>query len=349
MNQERTTIHTKSVRMAGIAALFVVTLAYAPLAPAAGTPEQKCEAGKNDAAGKYAACVSKAEKSFVTGGDAMKYAEALGKCEDKYGSSWAKLEQKAVDAATTCPSTGDETAIQDFVDACTQSVAEAVGGGTLPLDVGTCNTNLTTCDGDLSTCEGDLAACESSAGGLPRTGQTTSYGAGSDGAEQRGAARSFTDNGDGTITDNVTGLMWEKKSDDDSIHDVENQYTWSTGTNNMDGTIVTTFLADLNGGGGFAGHTDWCIPNVYELQSLVNFAVRSPSAFSEFNSTCTGGCTVTTCSCTPSGDHWSSTTLEEEADGPIFAWVVDFYKGNTNAYSGYKEGSLSVRAVRSGS
>jgi hypothetical protein len=36
---------------------------------------------------------------------------------------------------------------------------------------------------------------------------------------QAGIPRSYTDNGDGTITDNVTGLMWEKLSDDASVHD----------------------------------------------------------------------------------------------------------------------------------
>jgi hypothetical protein len=59
-----------------------------------------------------------------------------------------------------------------------------------------------------------------------KTGQTTAYGTGSDGDLQKGTARSYTDNGDGTITDNVTGLMWEKKSDDGGIHDKDNMYTW---------------------------------------------------------------------------------------------------------------------------
>lgn len=56
---------------------------------------------------------------------------------------------------------------------------------------------------------------------------------------------SFTDNGDGTITDNRTGLMWEKLSDDGSIHDKDTTYTWHNA-----GTKITA----LNGGGGFAGY-----------------------------------------------------------------------------------------------
>ncbi len=44
-----------------------------------------------------------------------------------------------------------------------------------------------------------------------------------------------------------TGLMWEKKTDDGTIHDKDNVYTWSTGSPyNPDGTTFFTFLATLN-------------------------------------------------------------------------------------------------------
>jgi hypothetical protein len=39
--------------------------------------------------------------------------------------------------------------------------------------------------------------------------------------------RAYVDNGDGTITDSKTGLMWEKLSDDGSIHDWDATYTWA--------------------------------------------------------------------------------------------------------------------------
>jgi hypothetical protein len=181
-------------------------------------------------------------------------------------------------------------------------------------------------------------------GQLPKTGETTSSGPGSDGDVQAGVARSFTDNGDGTITDNATGLMWEKKDLADGIHGVFNTYTWSAGTNQMDGTIQTEFLATLNGGGGFAGYTDWRIPNVTEIESLRNFGAKSPAAFSEFDTACPGACTVTTCSCTRSYFYWSSTSIET---GPTYAWIVYFDDGSTSAYE--KTRIAHARAVRDAS
>ncbi len=71
-------------------------------------------------------------------------------------------------------------------------------------------------------------------GWLPAAGQTTAYTAGTlteqgatvpdDGTVQAGVPLRYTDNGDGTITDNSTGLMWEKKSFDGGLHDMQNTY-----------------------------------------------------------------------------------------------------------------------------
>jgi len=179
--------------------------------------------------------------------------------------------------------------------------------------------------------------------GLPRTGQTTSYGTGSDGNVHAGASRSFTDNGDGTVTDNTTGLMWEKKDDAGGVHDYGNSYTWSTGTDNLNGTLVTTFLASLNGGGGFAGHTDWRLPNLNELESLRNLQAVAPATYSQFASGCAPGCTVTTCSCTPSSLYWTSSTY---LDFPSYAWTMNFTDGDVQ--SNLKTDTASVRAVRGG-
>src|SRR5262245_44504485 len=81
-------------------------------------------------------------------------------------------------------------------------------------DDGICS--MTSCPAQLAECQDDLADCRrAQAGGqrFPASGQTTPYGPGSDGDIRAGAALSYTDNGDGTITDHTTGLMWEKKDD----------------------------------------------------------------------------------------------------------------------------------------
>ena len=54
-------------------------------------------------------------------------------------------------------------------------------------------------------------------------------------------------NGNGTITDDQTGLTWEKLSDDGSIHEYADNYTWCAAF-----TKITT-LNSAN----FAGHNDW--------------------------------------------------------------------------------------------
>lgn len=85
---------------------------------------------------------------------------------------------------------------------------------------------------------------------------------------QVGLARGHTDNGDGTITDNVTGLMWERLGNLDFTanfsdpHDVDNNtYTWAQAFQK---------IADLNAAG-FAGYDDWRLPNILEIESLAIF------------------------------------------------------------------------------
>ncbi len=143
----------------------------------------------------------------------------------------------------------------------------------------------------------------------------------------------------GTITDNNTKLTWEKQSADGSLHDKDNLYTWNE--------AFEVHVATLNATN-FAGHSDWRVPNVKKLQSIVNYEKAIPSMSPEFNNACAPGCTVLTCSCTTAPPaaplYWSSSTI---ADIPMLAWLVSFFDGNVNG--AFKSSALRVRAVRSGS
>ncbi len=82
----------------------------------------------------------------------------------------------------------------------------------------------------------------------------------------------FVDNGDGTVTDNLSALVWEKKDELDGIHNKDTTYSWTTSDGDLtdeDGTVFTDFLATLNAGEGFAGANGWRLPTFVELLTIV--------------------------------------------------------------------------------
>jgi hypothetical protein len=125
------------------------------------------------------------------------------------------------------------------------------------------------------------------------------------------------------VRDNVTGLVWEMKADDGSIHDKYNTYNWSD--------ALDVFIATLNSDN-FGGYSDWRLPTVKELMSIVS----SDTVFPSINTTFFPN--------TGSHHYWSSTIY---ADDPSVAWVVDFGGGSVDGIS-ESSGTLYVRAVRGG-
>ena len=179
---------------------------------------------------------------------------------------------------------------------------------------------------------------------------------------QPGGGARFVDNGNGSVTDNLTGLTWEKKQNKDNTanladpRDADNTYTWSAGAPySEDGTAFSDFLSGAAGLNttGFAGANGWRLPTIAELQTIMP----------DFPCTGAGG-TFTTCSCpSPCVDasldsansvgafYWSATTFVPYPT-PSEAWGAGFFNGAVD--SGYifnlanKTSAYYVRAVRGG-
>lgn len=177
-----------------------------------------------------------------------------------------------------------------------------------------------------------IDGCSGVTPGLPATGQTAIYAAGDDGDVQAAGPLSYTDNGDGTVTDNRTGLTWEKKT----AANVNDTYTWQGALD------YVAQLNAMNNGSGFAGRNDWRLPNVKELLSIVDYGRFNPSIDPVF------GPTAGTLNFVR---YWSSTSWAAFYPD-VNAWAVDFADayGNYTGLSPFgKTSSLRVRAVRGGS
>jgi len=131
--------------------------------------------------------------------------------------------------------------------------------------------------------------------GVPKTGQTKCYKfsdnteetcdasshKGQDGNYTKGASVSprFTDNSDGTVTDNLTGLTWLKKA-----NCIQSDYPSFDNDFTQNGEVTWEhafdFVIGINNGSYpncGASQTDWRLPNIKELQSLIDFAYFDPA------------------------------------------------------------------------
>jgi hypothetical protein len=269
-----------------------------------------CEATKLTASGVKQACLATQEALAVLG---KPHNPAL--CSSFFDHAFDTAERLA--GPGVCPTEGDAPAIEALVDACFDNLKGALSG-------------LPPAGFQQFPATGQTSCWDSAGNSIPCAGT------GHDGDTQAGATLSYTDNGNGTITDNNTGLVWEKKSNDGTIHDKGNFFTWDN--------AFAEHIAGLNQMK-FAGYNDWRLPNVKELQSIVNYQNQNnPVVSPAFNNNCTTGATVLTGSCTTSGGYWSASTY---AIIPANAWFVDFGPGNVLGDN--KSGAAFVRAVRGGS
>lgn len=154
---------------------------------------------------------------------------------------------------------------------------------------------------------------------IPKTGQTISVIAHDDGALKKGVSwpvPRFVDNRNGTITDKLTGLMWEKQP-------IRTKMNWEQSFHRI------THLNAISLG----GHKDWRLPNILELESLTNISQFDNSAWliqKGFKGV-------------QNGNYWSSTLLS--GSEPInVQWCLDM--GTSDLNISMREYGLNVIGVR---
>jgi hypothetical protein len=131
----------------------------------------------------------------------------------------------------------------------------------------------------------------------------------------------FITNPEGTITDISTGLMWERKTDDEGPNDKDNFYTWAE---------ALAWVSKLNIDG-YLGYTDWRLPTIKELHSIVDPNRYRPSINTDIFPN------------TQPTSYWSSTT---DIVYPNNSCAMSFWFGGND--SSPKKNYYFVRAVRGG-
>ncbi len=148
-------------------------------------------------------------------------------------------------------------------------------------------------------------------------------------ARLSGLGERYVYNGDGTVTDFQTGLMWERKVlGAGCLHCMDDTYNWTD--------AMSEWLSRVNGStddpdaqAGLGGHSDWRLPTIVELQTIRDCGFGPPCIDPIFWRT------------TPSF-YWSSSTFAINQPGNV--WFVNFDDGGVGVSSD-SSGNF-VRAVR---
>lgn len=160
------------------------------------------------------------------------------------------------------------------------------------------------------------------------SGQTISYGINPDDADNDGTEKSYTDNGDGTVTDDHTGLVWQKNHKDSG--DVCQLINWETAL-----SYCSTLASEVDGLTDNSTVGQWRLPSYVELATLPDMNYPSGSYLNSiftqngWGSTCHG--------------YWSSTTLPT-SDIIAYIFVANAGTIGTNRKDG--PSLTSVRCVR---
>jgi hypothetical protein len=140
----------------------------------------------------------------------------------------------------------------------------------------------------------------------------------------KGKTMTYTDNGDGTVTDNVTGLMWQQTPSSDD-------YMWSE---------AEEYCENLE----LDGYDDWRMPSLKELFSISDFSSGWPYIDTDYFDLASG-------EVTKDEQFWSSNLYVgvTEEGGSDAAFGVNHVTGHIKAYAASSSGPIGgkyVRAVR---
>ena len=138
------------------------------------------------------------------------------------------------------------------------------------------------------------------------------------------------------VQDNVTGFIWEVKTDDGSERDKDNTYRWggltAIGRNNSsrEGEYYEDWNSIINvtNGEQLCGYGDWRIPSVEQLRSIVNYSRTNPSIDLYYFPN------------TKSGIYWTASPLADDGE---YAW--QFYFDYGYDYGDYRHHPSHVRLV----
>lgn len=114
---------------------------------------------------------------------------------------------------------------------------------------------------------------------------------------------SYSENGNGTVTDELTGLMWEQKTDDGGSRDKDVTHTWLEALNYCEELVL----------GGFS---DWRLPNPKELERMVDSSTSNPAADTTYFPNTTNGFYWTGSTCV--GCHKFKAFAYDFSDGELY-------------------------------
>ena len=171
----------------------------------------------------------------------------------------AATKSQVTESPTTVevePTAGTPTAASPTATSTTEAPAAETFTATDPV---VATGSYPVVDTGQGTCYDDSGVITCPAEGEPFYGQD---------AQHTGNTPNYTDNGDGTVTDNVTGLVWQQSPDTDGDGDID-------AADKMSYEAACAYCENLT----YAGYDDWQLPTIKQLYSLIDFGGFDPSGY----------------------------------------------------------------------